>query len=305
MASRLIVGTRGSPLALAQTRNVIHALQTALPHALEIETRVITTTGDVTLNTPLPEIGGKGLFTAELDAALRDGLIDIAVHSLKDLPVGADLPDAPLVLGAICQRATVQDAVISPEGWQLATLPAGACIGTSSLRRQRQLQRARPDLRVRSIRGNVDTRIGKTRSGEYDAIVLAACGLDRLGLANEITERLALDVMLPAPGQGAVAVQCRQNDATTLAMLAAIDDIETRRAVLAERVFLAQLGGGCSLPVAAWAHSSGDDLVLWGRVCGATQDATIDVCGRGSDWRLLGEVLAQQALRQGARELLQ
>lgn len=305
MSSRLIIGTRGSQLALAQTRNVIHALQSMLPHVLEVSTRVITTTGDLTLDKPLPEIGGKGLFTAELDAALRDGLIDVAVHSLKDLPVNADSPDAPLVLGAICQRAAVHDALISPHGWQLATLPAGACVGTSSLRRQRQLQCARPDLRVRSIRGNVDTRIGKTHSGEYDAIVLAACGLDRLGLANEVTELLSLDAMLPAPGQGAVAVQCRHDDAATRAILAAIDDIETRKAVLAERVFLAQLGGGCSLPVAAWAHSAGDDLVLWGRVCGETQDATIDVRGQGRDWHQLGELLAQQALLQGARGLLQ
>ena len=304
MAQRIVVGARGSALSRAQTAGVVQALRAAYGGALEIVTEVIVTTGDVTLDKPLPEIGGKGLFTAELDRALRDGAIDIAVHALKDLPIDADALDAELILGAICERGSVDDVLIAPAGWTLATLPAGARVGTSSLRRQMQLIHARPDVIAVSIRGNIDTRIRKCQAGDYDAIILASCGLERLGLRDVVTQTLPLDTMLPAPGQGAIAVQCRRDAPHIRALLATIDHTSTRKAVLAERAFLAGLGGGCSLPVAAWAHEQGSGLTLRGRVCGAAGAMVIDVNATGKDPLALGHTLARQALAQGAGELL-
>lgn len=298
----LTLGTRRSALARWQTDTVVAWLHHAWP-ALTCQTQLFTTVGDKVLDKPLPEIGGKGLFTAELEKALRAGDIDAAVHSLKDLPI----EDAPgLTLGAICARADARDVLISGAGFTLATLPEGARVGTSSLRRAAQLLAQRPDLRLRSLRGNVDTRIRKAHSAEYDAIVLAAAGVTRLGLAANITEHLAWEVMLPAPGQGAMAVQCRAEDATTLAWLRPLDDAPTRAAVLAERAFLAGLGGGCSAPVAAYAQVTAEnaEIQLTGLVAARDGKQMIRVRATGRDPLAVGQALAQQALAQGAGALL-
>ena len=216
---------------------------------------MIATAGDRTQarGEPLPEIGGKGLFTAELERALREGEIDLAVHSLKDLPT----EDADgVVVGAVTRREDVRDCLVARE--RLAGRPGeGAVVGTSSLRRAAQLRALRPDLEIRSIRGNVDTRIGKVRAGEYDAALLAAAGIRRLGLEQEVTEWLAPETMLPAPGQGALAIQCRAGDDAMLALLAELDDPAARAETTAERAFLRALGAGCAAPVAALAN--GDD----------------------------------------------
>ena len=209
----LTFATRPSALARWQTDYVIRLLQEAHPN-LRFQVQVITTKGDRILDKPLPVIGGKGLFTAELEQALHANLVDAAVHSLKDIPV----EDAPgLTIGLTPARADVRDALISPAGYTLDTLPSGAVVGTSSLRRQAQLLAVRPDLVVKSIRGNVDTRIRKAREGQYDAVVLAAAGIIRLGLEEHISQYLPLDAMLPAPAQGVLGVQCRADDERTLA----------------------------------------------------------------------------------------
>ena len=304
----LTVGARTSPLAVWQTQYVIDRLCESWP-GLVCVVRSMTTQGDRTQaqGLPLPAIGGKGLFTQELEEALRSGEIDLAVHSLKDLPVD----DAPgLVIGAITRRADVRDALVARNGWTLATLPPGAVVGTSSTRRAAQLLAARPDLALRSIRGNVETRIRKVRDGDYDATVLAAAGLTRLGLADVVTEWLPLAVMLPAPGQGALAVQCRGDDEALLQLLAAIDDPDTRTAVIAERSFLHKLGGGCAAPVAAYARPLEDKpahLRLTGLVAAPDGRAIIRVEGDGdlaAGGHVLGARLAAQALAQGAADLL-
>ena len=233
---------------LWQSNHIISRLQAAWP-TLTCRIEPFITQGDRTQaqGKALPAIGGKGLFTAELEDALCEGRIDIAVHSLKDLPV----EDSPgLTLGAITTRADVRDALVARNGWTLATLPSGAVVGTSSTRRAAQLLAQRPDLTIRTIRGNVPTRVRKVHDGDYDATLLAAAGLERLGLLAHVTELLAFDLMLPAPGQGALAVQCRAADTQTLAILAAVNDEVARAAVTAERAFLHGLGGGCSAPVA-------------------------------------------------------
>lgn len=264
---------------------------------------MFTTTGDRTLDKPLPEIGGKGLFTAELESALRRCEIDVAVHSLKDLPI----EDAPgLLLGAICERADARDVVISARREKLATLPSGARIGTSSLRRSAQLQAYRPDLDIAAIRGNIDTRVQKALSGGYDAIILAAAGVRRLELEAHVSEFISFDVMLPAPGQGALAVQCRAGDTRTLALLRALDHAPTRAAVTAERAFLAGLGGGCSSPVAAYAEwLEGGSLQLEGLVASLDGTNVIRVSGGGKDPLELGARAATDALERGAAELVQ
>src|SRR5512135_3448709 len=228
---KLIFATRPSALARWQTQWVIQALQGIHPD-LECEEKIITTQGDKILDKPLPEIGGKGLFTQELESELLSGTVHCAVHSLKDLPV--ENP-AGLTIGCVPVRAEVRDALISKNGFALATLPQNAIVGTSSLRRAAQLLAARPDLKTISLRGNVDTRLRKAFEGQYDAIILAGAGLTRLGLEKHVTEWLSLDQMLPAPGQGALAVQCRADDHETLSLLAGLEHTPTRLAVTAER----------------------------------------------------------------------
>lgn len=300
MNKTLIIGTRTSRLALWQTEHIIFLLQRAWPQ-LDCQTRPFVTQGDKTLHLALPQIGGKGLFTQELERALREGEIDLAVHSLKDLPV----ENAPgLTLGALVGRADVRDVLVARNGWTLETLPHGAVVGTSSLRRQAQLLHYRSDLRVKSIRGNVETRVRKVQEGQYDAAIMAAAGLLRLGHDSAISQYLPMDVMLPAPGQGVLAVQCRADDQSTLQLLNAIHQPAVAEAACAERAFLYALDAGCSTPVAAFALPSTTSIHLIGLVAASDGSRVIQVEGEGDDPRALGERLAAQALRQGATEIL-
>jgi hydroxymethylbilane synthase len=299
---KLTFATRPSALARWQTQWVIHALQNIYPN-LECEEKVITTQGDKILDKPLPEIGGKGLFTQELESELLSRDVHCAVHSLKDLPV--ENP-AGLTVGCIPARAEMRDALISRDGYTLETLPPDASIGTSSLRRAAQILSLRPDLRIQSLRGNVDTRLRKALDGQYDAIILAGAGLTRLGLDSHVTEWLSLDVMLPAPGQGALAIQCRADDEVTLTLLSKLEDEATRKAVTAEREFLQELGGGCAVPVAAYATNSDQSSVisLTGLVISEDGKKVVKVTGEGMDAFELGNELAQKAINNGADKIL-
>ena len=304
--STIRLGTRGSDLAQWQTNHVKGLLEQAWP-GKQFKVQVITTRGDVVLDTPLPLIGGKGVFTEELEAALRDGVIDLAVHSLKDLPT--ENP-AGLTIGAVPVRAGIHDALVSRTGYTLTSLPVGAAVGTSSTRRAAQLLRRRPDLQIVDIRGNVPTRVRKALDpdGPYDAIVLAYAGLERLDMLNVISDTLPPDVMLPAPGQGALAVQCR-DDADSLALLQPLGHAETRLAVTAERAFLAALGGGCSVPVAAYATVENGLLHLRGRVNAPDGGRQIHVEAQVNAADLdaahhCGAELAREALAQDADTLL-
>jgi hydroxymethylbilane synthase len=304
---RLRMGTRGSALARWQTDYVAARLRDAWP-GLAIDISVLHTQGDRILDKPLPMIGGKGLFTAELEEALHAGEIDLAVHSLKDLPTEIT---PGLAIGAIPERAPVHDVLVSRSGKRLAELPAGATIGTSSRRRAAQIRHRFPHLEMADIRGNVDSRVRKALDpdGPYDAIVLARAGIERLAHADVITEILALDVMLPAPGQGALAVQCR-DDQVLRTLLAPLDHAPTRAAVEAERGFLAGLGGGCAVPIAALAvveqAGGGGVLRLLGRVTALDGSNQIEVKleGNPGEARDLGERLARLALDEGASLLL-
>jgi hydroxymethylbilane synthase len=297
---RLIVGSRQSALAMWQTRHIVEKLRRAWP-GLEVDVRTYVTEGDRNLLSALPEIGGKGVFTAQLEQALAAREIDLAVHSLKDLPVESD---AAFVIGAITSRTEVRDVVVAREGWTLATLPRGAVVGTSSLRRQAQVLALRPDLVIKAIRGNVETRVRKVMEGEYAAAVLAAAGVSRLGLEGHVTEWIAADTMVPAPGQGALAVQCRAGDEATLRLLARIDESDARTAVTAERLFLQQLGGGCSAPIAAHAVVQAGRVRMIGLVGSPDGTRVIRVEDEAGDGAALAGRLAARALAQGAREIL-
>jgi hydroxymethylbilane synthase len=302
LPAAVTLGTRASALARAQTDLVVALLAAASPE-IECRTKVIATAGDRTQATgePLPEIGGKGLFTAELERALREGEIDLAVHSLKDLPT-EDAPD--VVIGAVTARADVRDCLVARQATSIADLPGGAVVGTSSLRRSAQLAALRPDVEIRSIRGNVDTRVRKIRDGEYDAALLAAAGVRRLGLDDAVTEWLEPDTILPAPGQGALAVQCRAGDEALLALLAPLDDAASRAETTAERTFLRALGGGCAAPVAALAETTTTPRVrLQGLVAAVDGSEMVRVHGEGVPDEL-GERLAQEALAGGAERIL-
>lgn len=296
----LIFATRPSALARWQTAHVILLLQNAWS-GLECTEHIIKTTGDRILDRPLSEIGGKGLFTSELENALLSGEVDAAVHSLKDLPV-EETPG--IVIAAIPERESAFDVLVSVGGKTLADLPEAARVGTCSLRRTAQILTLRPDLAILPLRGNVDTRVRKVMEGEYDAIVLAYAGLARLGLQANITEIFPLNVMLPAPGQGALAVQCRADDHETLNLLAAIHDPLSAAAVNAERVFLAGLGGGCSLPVAAFAQKNDGRIILTGAVISADGRQAIRLSAVDKDPHELGGRLADLVLERGAADLL-
>jgi len=311
MKTRVVrLGTRGSALARWQTEHISGLLREAWPD-LGFEIIVITTQGDKVIDTPLPLMGGKGVFTTELETALRNGEIDLAVHSLKDLPTD-DTPG--LTIGAIPKRADPRDVLVSSKDYMLESLPPSAAVGTSSTRRSAQLHIQRPDLRLLDIRGNVDTRVRKALAadGPYDAIVLARAGLERLGLTEVITQVLSIEQMQPAPGQGALAVQCR-SEASALSLILPLEHRETRLAVEAERSFLAALGGGCAVPIAAYAEiiESGQ-LSVRGRVCALSGMAQIEVNAVSDGTaeidvvaaRKLGVELAHKALEQGAAALL-
>jgi hydroxymethylbilane synthase len=295
-----IFATRPSALARWQTRWVIQALQDKHPN-FSFREQVISTQGDRILDRPLPEIGGKGLFTLELEEELLSGQVHAAVHSLKDLPV--DNPPG-LTIGAVPPRAEVRDALVSYRGETLSQLPYRARVGTSSLRRAAQLLALRPDLTLLSLRGNVDTRLRKVHAGEYDAIILAGAGLVRLDLQDKVSEWLPLEQMLPAPGQGALAVQCRSDDEKTLELLKTLEDGQTRQATTAERAFLAALGGGCAVPVAAYAHVHAGELHLEGLVAALDGTQVIRVQRNGEFPEELGAACAQEAIDQGASQIL-
>lgn len=300
MTSTLRIGSRTSDLAMWQTNRVMAMLADAWPD-LKCHVVPFVTKGDKTLDQALPTIGGKGLFTAELEDALRNGEIDLAVHSLKDLPV-ANAPGT--VLGAISDRADVRDTLVSRGGWTLAELPHGARVGTSSIRRQAQLLAVRPDLCVESIRGNVPTRVRKVMDGQYDATLLAAAGLTRLGMDAVITEWLPVETMLPAPGQGALAIQCRADDQRTLDYLQPLHDSGAAAAVTAERHFLFALGGGCSAPIAAYAVLQAGIVDMTARVGAQDGSRIIEVRGQDADPLVLAQRLADEALAAGAQALL-
>jgi len=297
-------GTRASSLARRQTRQVALALEAIHPGLAWTET-VIETAGDADRHTPLPEIGGKGLFTEALEAALLSGNIDVAVHSLKDLPID---PVPGLAVAAIGFRADARDVLVSRNGWTLDALPEASVLGTSSLRRIAQLAALRPDLRFEALRGNVDTRLRLAHEGRYDVICIAAAGVERLGLASAVTEYLPLERVLPAPGQGALAIQCRSDDERTKALIAVIDEPAVRAAATAERAFLAGVGGGCSAPVGALAEVDGasGDLRLDAVAAAVDGTTVIRLQGRGT-MRAAGDVgrrLAQEALARGAGALV-
>ena len=298
--NRLVAGSRKSELAMWQTEHVIERLRRAWPDLL-LEIRTYITEGDSNRETALPEIGGRGVFTTRLEQALAAEEIDLAVHSLKDLPVDTG-PE--FTIGAVTSRTDPRDCLVARNAWTLDTLPRGAVVGTSSLRRQSQLLARRPDLRVKPIRGNVDTRVRKVLDGEYDAALLAAAGVTRLGLAAHVTEWIAAEAMLPAPGQGALAAQCRAADQETLRRLAAIDEPDVRAAVEAERAFLQHLGGGCSAPIAAYARVENRRLRMTGVVAAPDGRRIVRVEDVADDGRALASRLAARARAKGAQSIL-
>lgn len=301
----LRAGTRASALARWQTTRVSDALErlTGVPsHPI-----VISTTGDRALDIPLPALGGKGAFTEELEEALREGRIDFAVHSLKDLPV---VDPAGITVAAILSRDDPRDVVIARNAGSLAELPSGAVVGTSSNRRMAQIAALRPDLTIRPLRGNVDTRVKKALEGAYDAIVIAAAGVHRLGLTPHITEYLPFHQMLPAPGQGALAVQCRADDDAVRTLLMVLDDPAVRVPTTAERAFLSDLGGGCAAPIAALGESFEGDgrrhLRLTGLVASLDGRRVVRATLE-SEWNAgeaLAQALADRVTAGGGRALL-
>lgn len=297
---KLTIGTRGSQLALWQANWVKGQLGSA---GHEVEIRVIKTTGDKLENIPLTTSGTKGLFIKEIQEALLDGSVDLAVHSLKDLPTETT---AGLMLAAVPQREDARDVLISASSVPFSELPRGARVGTSSLRRQSQLRRMRGDLELIPMRGNLDTRLRKLDRGDCEAIVLAAAGVHRLGWRGRVTEYFSPSQLCPAVGQGALAIECREGDGSTAPILQGLDDMPTHLAVRAERAMLRALGGGCQVPIAAYAVAQGDRLMLQG-VVADLQGRTIirgDAEGGGDDPEGLGNRVADDLLRQGARAIL-
>jgi len=301
--SSITIGTRGSRLALAQTEWVADVLRRAHPY-LTVSIRKIVTRGDRQKKAALPEIGGKGLFTAELEAALQDWTIDVAVHSAKDLPT--TMPEG-LVLVATPVRQDVRDALIARSGRRLADLPEGAVIGTSSLRRQAQLRARRPDLRFTVLRGNVDTRIRKVLgNAPCEATVLAMAGLIRIGLVDRVTEVLDLDVMLPAAGQGALALQGRADDQPVRQILLAVQHAPTYAEVMCERRVIHLLEGGCQAPVGVCARAEGDRLICRAVVISPEGGRHIRTTseGRSDDWTGVADLVVKDLLRNGAANIL-
>jgi len=298
----LRIGTRGSLLAKWQAESVRKQLFALA--GVEAEIVIIKTSGDKMQQAPLAQLGGKGIFIKELEDALLDESIDLAVHSVKDIPT--EVPRG-LSFPAVCRRDDIRDCLISPTGSTLENLRLGARVGTSSLRRQAQLLRLRADLDIRELRGNVDTRLRKVGDGEYDAIVLAKAGLDRLGLSQRISETFSPEVFMPAVGQGAIAVETRLGDNETGDLLSKLDDPETRAAIITERALLAALQGGCQLPVGAWARIERSEMVL--EACVTSVDGQQHVKQRltgGPDQGVqLGEQMARLLMETGAQTILE
>jgi hydroxymethylbilane synthase len=298
----LRIGTRGSLLAKWQAAFVREQIFQAT--GVEGEIVLIKTSGDKLQQSSLTQIGGKGIFIKELEDALLEESIDIAVHSVKDIPT--ETP-SHLSFPAVCRRADVRDCLVSGNGATLANLRQGARVGTGSLRRQAQLRHIRPDLDVRDLRGNVDTRLRKVESGEYDAVMLAKAGLDRLRCSHRITEILSPDVCMPAVGQGAIAAECRANDTEAAQALEKLDDADTRTAITAERALLSALQGGCQVPLGAWARLERGELVLEACVCSI--DGVTFIQQRATappdQAKQLGEHMAHLLIEAGAQSILE
>ncbi len=303
MAARTLrIATRKSPLALWQANFVKDRLE-ALHPDLQVELVPMSTQGDKILDTPLAKVGGKGLFVKELETAMLEGRADIAVHSMKDVPV--EFPDG-LGLHTICEREDPRDAFVSNHFNQIDELPQGAVVGTSSLRRQCQLRAARPDLVIRDLRGNVNTRLAKLDAGDYDAIILAAAGLKRLEMAHRIAAFIEPEQSLPANGQGAVGIECRLDDHELHALLAPLEHPETRIRVLTERAMNRALQGGCQVPIGAYALVQGEEVWLRGLV-GSPDGARVirdEIRGPLAEGEALGHTLAQRLLAAGADVIL-
>lgn len=302
MPNILRIATRKSPLALWQAEHVKARLE-ALHDGLQVELVTFTTQGDKILDTPLAKIGGKGLFVKELEVALLDGRADIAVHSMKDVPMA--FPEG-LGLIAIGERENPRDAFVSNRFTSLDELPAGSIVGTSSLRRQCQLRARRPDLQIRDLRGNVNTRLAKLDAGDYDALILASAGLKRLGFHDRIRADIAPEVSLPAVGQGALGIEARLSDTRAASLLAPLNDPATASRVTAERAMNRRLQGGCQVPIAGYAELQGDSLHLRALV-GAVDGSEIlrdEISGPASEAEALGTTLADRLLAAGAGRIL-
>ncbi|MFC4306137.1 hydroxymethylbilane synthase [Cohnella boryungensis] len=304
----IIVGSRQSALALTQTNQTIELLRELCVRdglSYTFEVKPIVTRGDRILDVTLSKVGGKGLFVKEIEDAMLNGDIDLAIHSMKDMPF--ELPEG-LVIGAVPEREDPRDCIISREGKRLSELPQGARIGTSSLRRSAQLQAYRPDLRIESIRGNIDTRLRKLTEEGLDAILLAAAGLHRMGWKDRITEYLSPDICLPAVGQGALAIECRSADAEVLGLLGRLNDEATARTVAAERRLLGLLNGGCQVPIGAYAvltsENSGGGLHLTGLVASPDGSRLLRESASGDEPEPVGAAAADALLRRGADKLL-
>ncbi|MFM9800487.1 hydroxymethylbilane synthase [Aeromonas dhakensis] len=303
MAARTLkIATRKSPLAMWQANFVKDRLEALYPE-LQVELVPMSTQGDKILDTPLAKVGGKGLFVKELETAMLEGRADIAVHSMKDVPV--EFPEG-LGLHTICEREDPRDAFVSNRFTAIDELPQGAVVGTSSLRRQCQLRAARPDLVIRDLRGNVNTRLAKLDAGEYDAIILAAAGLKRLEMAHRITAFIEPEQSLPANGQGAVGIECRLDDHELHALLAPLEHPETRIRVLTERAMNRALQGGCQVPIGAYALVEGEEVWLRGLVGSPDGSRVIrdEIRGPLADGEALGHTLAQRLLADGADVIL-
>ena len=298
---KIVLGTRGSKLAMWQAEWVKAGLENA-HEGITVELNKIKTTGDKILDVPLAKVGGKGLFVKEIEEAMLRGEIDIAVHSMKDVPT--EFPEG-LHLAVICKREDPRDALIS-SGLSLSELPANARVGTSSLRRSCQLLSLRPDLNILSLRGNLDTRLRKLDEGQFNAIILAAAGVKRLGWQDRITEYLSTDTSLPAIGQGAIGIECRKDDAEIHRIIETLNHNESYICVSSERACLKKLEGGCQVPIAAHAGLDGQELTIRGLV-GSLDGKTIiksTVEGRATDADALGTSLAEALLAKGARAIL-
>lgn len=298
----LRIGTRGSMLAKWQAEYVRKMIFQKT--GVDAEIVVIKTLGDKMQQASFSQIGGKGVFIKELEEALLDDQIDIAVHSVKDIPT--DVPSR-LCFPAVCRREDARDCLVSPKGGTLSTLRNGARVGTSSLRRQAQLRHIRPDLDLRELRGNIDTRLRKAESGEYEAIVVAKAGLDRLGLSGRITEILSPEICMPAVGQGAIAVQARLRDEELGDALGVLDDAETRAAIMAERALMGALQGGCQVPLGAWARIERGELVMDAVVCSVDGQQIVKQHGSGpvDQAREVGQRLAEMLVNAGAGSILE
>ncbi|MGH8876004.1 MAG: hydroxymethylbilane synthase [Stackebrandtia sp.] len=302
MSVKVRIGTRSSPMAMAQAERVSAALSAADPD-VAVEIVPFTTSGDRWMG-PLSQLGGKGAFTKEVDAALVEGTCDVCVHCVKDIPGDRDLPEGT-VIAAHLARDDVRDALIHPDGLRLADLPDGSRIGTSSPRRSAQLALHWPRLRALPIRGNANTRLAKLDAGDFDALMLAVAGLERVHLTERISEVLDVDTMLPAVGSGTLALQCREADTPVRELISQLDDAATSWRTEAERAMLRTLDGHCHSPIAGYAEAETDGILsLHGRVMSGDGNTVLEARQSGSDAQALGVAVAEDLLRQGARELI-